>query len=106
MSNMDKIKSMPYRLEEGALERLKFSSRVAIADAVSQRDRRQRGAKLGFSVALVACVVLALFVFADFAQTTSYEQFLTKVADAPMDTLYEMSADVVEYAEDITLFIN
>ena len=78
MSNMDKIKSMPYRLEEGALERLKFSSRVAIADAVSQRERRQRGAKLGFSVALVACVVLALFVFADFAQTTSYEQFLTK----------------------------
>lgn len=55
---------------------------------------------------MVACVVLALFVFADFAQTTSYEQFLTKVADAPMDTLYEMSADVVEYAEDITLFIN
>lgn len=96
-------KSMPYRLEEGAIQRMKFSCKAAVACAAAAKRREKKQRKIALSAAVAACVVLAVCVFVNALQPTNYERFIIQVAEAPIDALYEMSADVVEYAEDINL---
>lgn len=94
---------MPYRLEEGVMERIKFGCRAAVACVAASKQRERKQRRIALSTAVAACVVLAVFVFINALQTTDYERFIIQVAEAPMDVLYEMSADFVEYAEDTTL---
>lgn len=94
-------KSMPYRLEEGAMQRMKFGCKAAVACAAAAERRGRKQRRAAISAVVAVSVVIAICVFATALQPTHYERFIVQVAEAPIDALYEMSADVVEYAEDI-----
>lgn len=100
---MDRMKSMPYRLEDGAMERMKIRACAAVR---GQQAKSNKGARvlrwsLSFAVAVVLCFVVLGYM--ELTEPTYYEQFMELVAEAPEDALYELSADMVEYAEDMTL---
>ena len=105
MSKMNSMKQMPYRLDEGAIETMKMRSMAAVARAASERQNRGYSWvwQLGVGVAVAAFALLAVWNMALKAEQTSYDRLIEQVASAPVDVIYEMSADVVEYAEDITL---
>ena len=97
------MKQMPFHIESGRIDLMKIRSKAAIerkAAKVSQRKLVLRWA-LPLAVALFAGV--ALFGFVELTEPTHYELLMEQVADAPADVLFEMTADVVEYAEDITM---
>lgn len=97
------MKQMPFHIESGRIDLMKIRTKAAIerkAAKVSQRKLVLRWA-LPLAVALFAGV--ALFGFVELTEPTHYELLMEQVADAPADVLFEMTADVVEYAEDITM---
>ena len=67
---------------------------------MAQRNRTLRWA---LPLAAALFVGVALFVYVESAAPTQYELLMEQVADAPADVVFEMTADIVEYAEDITI---
>ena len=52
----------------------------------------------------MAMSVLLLFVAVSYLTPAgNYDVFIEQLADMPVDVLYDMSVDVVEYESDITL---
>ena len=94
---------MPYRITEGDMELMKIRSSAAVVSAAAARGRRQI-VRWGVSVAM-AVSMLTLFLFVDrlVVEQNNYEEFIEQLADMPEDVLYDMSVDVVEYEEDMTL---
>ena len=103
MSNMDRLKSMPYRLESGELELMKFRSKAAIERKCAKVDKRNRALRWALPLAAALFVGVALFGYVESAVPTQYELLMEQVADAPADVVFEITADIVEYAEDITM---
>ena len=103
MSDMDRLNRMPYRLESGAMELMKIRSKAAIARKQAQSVKRKMVLRWALPLAAVLFAGVVLFGYVESVEPTHYELLMEQVADAPADVIFEMTADIVEYAEDINL---
>ncbi len=102
------MKKMPYRLEDGALERAKFKAKMAVREAahptVKSPVRRVQWQWASIvAVALVVAVgVFGLVKFSDeiFSRQTPMEKFLSKMQNASDDIIYDMAVDSGYYLEE------
>lgn len=94
---------MPYRIESGAIDLMKIRSKSAVERKAAQIVQRKMVLRWAVPLAVALFVGVALFGFVELTEPTHYELLMEQVADAPADVLFEMTADVVEYAEDITM---
>ena len=97
------MKQMPYRIESGAIDLMKIRSKSAVERKAAKIGQRKMLLRWAVPLAVALFVGVALFGFVEFTEPTHYELLMEQVADAPADVLFEMTADVVEYAEDITM---
>ena len=97
------MKQMPYRIESGAMELVKIRSMAAIERKAAKMAQRKIVLRWVAPLAAALFAGVALFAYIESAEPSHYELLMEQVADAPADVLFEMTADVVEYAEDITL---
>lgn len=97
------MKQMPYRIESGAIELMKIRTKAAIERKAAKMAQRKIVLRWAVPLAAALFAGVALFAYIESAEPTHYELLMEQVADAPADVLFEMTADVVEYAEDITL---
>ena len=97
------MKQMPYRIESGAMELMKIRTKAAIERKAAKMAQRKIVLRWVVPLAAALFAGVALFAYIESTGPTHYELLMEQVADAPADVLFEMTADVVEYAEDITL---
>ena len=98
------MKRMPYKVEEGAIERAKYRAKMAVRE-VAQRGVEQpqsgrvalRWALSGVAatVAIVAVVAMAMRHDAP----SLMEQLIAEMNSASEEVIYEQMADLVYYAE-------
>jgi hypothetical protein len=100
---MDRLKTMPYRIEPGAIDMVKIRSKAAIERRAAKVARRRVTLRWVLPFAAAIFIGVALFGYVELAEPTHYELLMEQVASAPADVLFEMTADIVEYAEDITM---
>lgn len=103
MRTKEGIKSMPYKLEEGAMERMKIRANAAIAQQSAASVRHTGSFRWAISFAALLVIGVAMWSYFEVNKTTNYQTFMEQIAEAPVDVLYEISADFVEYEDDITL---
>lgn len=100
MSNIDRIKSMPYSISDGDIELIKIRSSAAVVAAVAKRQSRRRITRWSLSVTTAMCMLLVV-VIGLHRQQTDYELFIEQLDNVSESVLYDMSVDVVEYSDDV-----
>ncbi|MBR2351379.1 MAG: hypothetical protein IKA70_00385 [Alistipes sp.] len=94
------MKQMPYRLEEGALERAKMRSRAAVY-AASQRKTTMSPLRWVSAFAAVVCLVLVAFAGYDkWFAPTPMERLIAEMRKAPIEIVYDMTLDSSIYIEE------
>lgn len=102
MRSNNGLKSMPYRIAEGEMELMKIKSSAAIARAAAAKTKR-RAVSWGVSLATAMGALLLFVTVNHFTRPANYDLFVEQLADVPVEVLYDMSVDVVEYEEDMSL---
>lgn len=102
MMSSNRLKGMPYRLAEGEMELMKIKSSAAIARAAAAKSRC-RVVSWGVSLATAVGALLLFVTVSHFTRPANYDFFVEQLADVPVEVLYDMSVDVVEYEEDMSL---
>ena len=100
MSNIDRIKSMPYSISDGDIELIKIRSSAAVVAAVAKRQSRRRITRWSLSVTTAMCMLLVV-VIGLHRQQTDYELFIEQLDNVSESVLYDMSVDAVEYRDDV-----
>lgn len=100
MSNIDRIKSMPYSISDGDIELIKIRSSAAVVAAVAKRQSRRRITRWSLSVTTAMCMLLVV-VIGLHRQQTDYELFIEQLDNVSESVLYDMSVDAVEYSDDV-----
>lgn len=91
---------MPYRLDEGEMDRMKICSKAAVFAATTE-SRRSRGVWRWAATAVAVCLAAVVIVgYWGIFSPSHYDRLVEQLADAPMDVLYEMSSDIIEYQDN------
>ncbi len=97
------MKQMPYRIEEGAIERAKYRAKMAVREAANPTPaptHRHYALRWVFStLTIAATLALAVFFYID-SQKMDFEAFVAEMHQAPLDVVNDMTADVIYYAEE------
>ena len=94
------MKQMPYRMDEGALERAKMRSRAAVY-AASQRSKIMRSVRWASAIAAAACIALIVFVgYKAKPELTPMECLIAEMHEAPLEIIYDMTLDSSLYVEE------
>ena len=102
---MEKMeKTMPYRIEKGAMERVLTRAHVAVQKAKREEVQSNR-MRLIWGWTAAASVALAMLVVGLYGggEQTPYEELLSQMELASSARLYDMSVEFVEYESDINL---
>ena len=100
MSNLDRLKSMPYRVDNGGIEMAKIRCAAAIITAAKRKSRRDRISRWSVPIAAAILLFVGVTIGVRGAQS-EYDRFIDQLADVPESILYEMSVDAVEYGDEI-----
>lgn len=102
------MKQMPYRVEEGAVERAKFRAKMAVREAKAAQESQPSRSIVTLKPALrwalsgVAATVLLLIAVSIFMRNQEQhgmERLISEMRSASEEVIYEQMADVVYYAE-------
>ncbi len=97
------MKQMPYRVEEGAIERAKYRAKMAVREsangAVAPRGNRHI-LRWVMSTATVAAMLVAGFFFFIDSQRVDFDEFVAEMREAPLDVVADMTAGVIYYADE------
>ena len=97
-------KTMPYRMEEGAMERVLTRAHAAVHKAKCEEAHSNRMRMIwGWATAASVALVMLVAGLYGGGESTPYEELLAQMELAPNDVLYDMSVEFVEYESDITL---
>lgn len=98
------MKRMPYKIEEGAVERAKFRAKMAVREVaqseVKQPQNRRvvlRWALSGVAATVATVAVVAMAMRHD--APSPMEQLIAEMNSASEEIIYEQMADIVYYAE-------
>lgn len=100
---------MPYRVEQGAIERAKYRAKMAVREAAHPTEHPSRGVRWRWAsaVAVVAVLVVGVIGFVKYyddyrqpkVEQTPMEMLLAEMKNAPDEIIAEWTADVVYYEE-------
>lgn len=102
-----KMKQMPFKIEDGAVEMAKYRAKMAVREVANPAEQSPHRVQWRWFSAVVAVAVVAVGVFA-FAKvlegrlqnTTPMEQLLAEMNSASDDIIYDLSVDSGYYLEE------
>ncbi len=104
-----KMKQMPYRVEQGAIERAKYRAKMAVREAAQPAEPLRARIKWRWAsaVAAVAVLVVGVIGFVKYydnyrqpeADLSPMDELLAEMQSAPDELIAEWTADVVYYEE-------
>jgi anti-sigma-K factor RskA len=101
-----KMKQMPYRMEEGAIEQAKYRAKMAVREAAHPTERHADKVswRWASAVAMVAVVVVGVIGFVKYLEESRkplspMEELIAEMQSAPDEIIAEWTADVVYYEE-------
>ncbi|MBQ5753436.1 MAG: hypothetical protein IIV91_04455 [Alistipes sp.] len=103
------MKEMPYRLPEDGLEVTRIRCHAAVKRAEAECRVRRRSYRWAVSLATVVVGVFVVLAGLEYVgrdtEFTSphYEKLMSMMENAPVDVVYDMSVDAVEYYEDVSM---
>ena len=100
------MKQMPYKMEDGAIERAKYRAKMAVREAahpVSHHANKLQW-RWASAVAMVAVVVVGVIGFVKYVESSRkplspMEELIVAMQSAPDEVITEWTADVVYYEE-------
>ncbi len=92
------MKQMPYNTPEDFLSRSNFANKAAVRRA-AHRPRRNYGRWLATAIAASALIAVVVVGALHMGQPSSYDDYLEQLSEAPIDMVYDITCDVVEYPE-------
>jgi anti-sigma-K factor RskA len=104
-----KMKQMPYRVENGAIEQAKYRAKMAVREAAHPTEHTPYRVQWRWisAIAVAAVVVMGVFgivKFRDdiFYQPTPMEELIAELQYAPDEVVNEWASDVDYYMEDVS----
>ncbi len=104
---MKKMKQMPYRVEEGAIERAKYRAKMAVREAAHPTERHThrvqwRWASAVAVAAVVIVGVIGLVKYHDdiFKPVSPMEELIAEMKSASDDIIYDLTVDSGYYLEE------
>lgn len=100
------MKQMPYKVEEGAIERAKYRAKMAVREAAHPTERRSHKVQWRWAsaVAMVAVVVVGVVGFAkyynDVHKQTPMEKLVAQMQGLSDDILCDLAVDAGYYLEE------
>ena len=102
-----KMKQMPFRTDDGAVERAKYRAKMAVREAAhpTHSHRRKVQWRWASAIAVAAVVVVGFFgvvKFNDslFAKYTPMDRLVAEMQSASDDIIYDMTVDCGYYLEE------
>ena len=107
-----KMKQMPYRVEEGAIEQAKYRAKMAVREAVHPTENHSRRVQWRWASAVAMAVVIAVSVTvfvklqqeADKPVATTMDRLISQMQSAPDEIVSDLAVDVCYYLEDSSTF--
>lgn len=103
-----KMKEMPYRVEEGAIERAKYRAKMAVREAAHPTEQPSHKVQWRWAsaVAVAAVIVVGIVGFVKyyddiFKPISPMEELIAEMKSAPDEIIYDMSVDSGYYLEDV-----
>lgn len=107
LSKMMKMKQMPFRTDDGAVERAKYRAKMAVREAAHPTHNHVRNVQWRWAsaIAVAAVVVVGVFGVAKFGEKlftkqTPMEMLISQMQNASDDIIYELSVDSGYYLEE------
>ena len=103
---MKEMKQMPYKVEEGAIERAKYRAKMAVREAAHPMEQRSHKVQWRWAsaVAMVAVVVVGVVGFVkyynDVYKQTPMEKLVAQMHGLSDDILSDMTVDAGYYLEE------
>ena len=104
---MMKMKQMPFRTDDGAVERAKYRAKMAVREAAHPTHNHVRKVQWRWASAIAAVAVVAVGVFGFvkfndelFAKQTPMEELISQMQSASDDIIYDMTVDSGYYLEE------
>ena len=102
-----KMKQMPYRIEEGAVERAKYRAKMAVREIAHPKEETPHRVQWRWAsaVAVAAVVAVGVFGFVQFGDNilhkpTPMEALIAEMQSASDDIIYDMAVDGGYYLEE------
>ena len=102
-----KMKQMPFRTDDGAVERAKYRAKMAVREAAhpSQSHIRKVQWRWATAIAVAAVVVVGVFGFVKygdqiFGKQAPMDALISQMQNASDDIVYEMTVDCGYYLEE------
>ena len=102
-----KMKQMPYRVDEGAVEQAKYRAKMAVREAAHPTENHShkvqwRWASIVAVAAVVAVGVFGLVKFGDdiFREPTPMDELISEMQAASDDVVYDLTVDSGYYLEE------
>ena len=103
---MKEMKQMPYKVEEGAIERAKYRAKMAVREAAHPMEQRSHKVQWRWAsaVAMVAVVVVGVVGFVkyynDVYKQTPMEKLVAQMHGLSDDILVDLAVDAGYYLEE------
>lgn len=103
---MKEMKKMPYKIEEGAIERAKYRAKMAVREAAHPTEHRSHAVQWRWAsaVAMVAVVVVGIIGFVkyydEFYKPSPMDKLIAQMQSAPDELINEWAVDAGYYLED------
>lgn len=104
--SMKEMRQMPYKIEEGAIERAKYRAKMAVREAAHPTEHRLRKVQWRWAsaVAMVAVIAVGVFCFVKYYDASSkqspMDKLVAEMQTASDDVIYELAADYAYYLEE------
>lgn len=102
-----KMKQMPYKIEEGAIERAKYRAKMAVREVAHPKEKAPHRVQWRWAsaVAVAAVVAVGVFGFVQFGDNilhkpTPMEALIAEMQSASDDIIYDMAVDGGYYLEE------
>ncbi|MBQ5647914.1 MAG: hypothetical protein IIV16_02180 [Alistipes sp.] len=102
-----KMKQMPYRVEEGAIERAKYRAKMAVREAAHPAEQRPHKIQLRWAtvVTVVAVIAVGVIGFMTYQEHVTkplspMEELIAQMKSTPDEILNDLAVDTFYYGED------
>ena len=102
-----KMKQMPYKMEEGTIERAKYRAKMAVREAAHPISHHANKVQWRWAsaVAMVAVVVVGVIGFVKYVEASRkplspMEELIAQMQTASDDIVYDLSVDSGYYLEE------
>lgn len=98
---------MPYKIEEGAIERAKYRAKMAIREAANPSEQPLRRVAWRWSAAMAVAAVVVVGVIGlvkFYGENKRYnspmEELIAEMQSAPDEVIYDWAADDIYYMDE------